>query len=555
MTRDMLCFIQNSGKKVIKYILFLLGAGFLVYCTILKIERILMVGVPFEIRELSGVKLAYDFANGVNPYGEELLKGDFPVNTNMYGFLLPLIFSLFLRISYIVGWLSDLQVCEIVTLGIELIGTVTFFDAVYMKTKKSVISLVGTILYYSCFERLCAFGGAFPDSLGMTLSAILFNVISRDERKECYRPFIYVLIIICMFYTKAYFVLLALGVAVYLLSRRAMKETICYCVEGILCGLFSMFLVDYCFPLYFSMTLAIGRANVGTNDMEYSVQQIASLLNWYVCIPLSLLILVAIIIYGCVRKKKVCIEGVININIPSRKVLVSYEMVQAICILPFVIYMGQNHGAIYTYYHQLWFPYLIAVFTVSFSAYVDMGRVCELKNLKKLFNIGSFFIIILVIASINRVQNIKRWYMVDRLSDLQKDAWISTYQLLDEYSSKGEILVDPHLANFCLERGIPTPDYGQTNEVRYQPKYENDLSSILFPEAGEICQKNINYNSEIKDKIENGDYTIICLTNGISGISVEYIEDAQNYVLLTEVGLVTGTQNWHTYVFVRKNLE
>lgn len=183
---------------------------------------ILAYNTPKEIREMNTVVFAYHFAQGDNLYAASVMDNEIPAATSVYGILVPLILAPFLRIFSFTP-LNALQICEAVTLCVEIIGAFFFYRLLYQKTSHRLLSVIGMILFYYCYWRVDAFGGAFPDQWGLTLSVILMWAICQDESREQYRPGLYAAMIIALFYIKQYFVFTVIGLCIYTFIRSKKK--------------------------------------------------------------------------------------------------------------------------------------------------------------------------------------------------------------------------------------------------------------------------------------------------------------------------------------------
>lgn len=154
----------------------------------------------------------------------------------------------------------------------------------------------------------------------------------------------------------------------------------------------------------------------------------------------------------------------------------------------------------YTYYLQLWYPYII-LYGVYFAAVFSKSAYRKLTDImwgaKKILTEISFgAICLLCICSLVRVLPS---YRCQLLSQKQRQSWRHAYDILDSCSEEGEILVSMLLSNYCIERGIATSNYGQAEYNNLQ-NLENYKSSklwrnlFLFDHTEAVLQKNIAYN-------------------------------------------------------------
>lgn len=511
-----------------------------------KLYAILCFGFPKELREYTSIKMAVDFANGVNPYALSLLEGDLPFSTNMYGFLAPLFFSPFVKLF---SFFSALQVCECIAFIIELIGILFFYKAIYLKTSRHTMAIFGSVLAYACFWRYTPFGGAYPDQFGITLCFFLIYLLTLHEKKQRYRPFAYILITVLLFYIKQYFVLTAFGVFIYLWVNDSKKSAFQYVGIGILCGLLSMCLVNTIFPLYFTETLALAHGQTSSGNVWYSLSQPIKLVMYYI-IPFSAIIIGFIL--AMIQKHKtreISIHGFLSLDFGHYKI--SYELIQLFCMFPLVFYIAQNKGTYYTYYLQLWLPYLIFTGVVMLNYLLN----CLTENtyylsIGKRILIAASFTISLLLNS--------PWILSTSISVNTEQNWNEAYDILSEYSANdGQLLVSAHLAGYCIENDKYTSEYGQA-EFNNQSNYDNWTNSLLwktlFPQAGELLHKNIDYNNRLTEAIRNGEFSCIALTNstnyGLPYDAIDTMLEDSPYILLTTLDLCTGDYIWPTYFYI-----
>lgn len=500
-----------------------------------KFLTVFAADVPRELREMNLVVFAKAFSEGRNLYQPSVLDTYIPTATNLYGFLAPLLISLFIRISEGIG-LSALRVSEITALIIECIGIWFAYKALLLRTGKAAYSLLGAIILDSCYWRYSAFGGSFPDQWGLTVGFLLTYLIIKDERDKKYHPYIYALIIILLFYIKQYFIFWLVGVGVYLMLK-SVGDFIKYAVTGIIGGIISIFAVDKMFPLYFGEVFPIAQGSTGNNSITDSLKQVIEQTVWsYKALVFFLFIFV---VYSIWERKKGKVTG----NSFRDSVFTYYEFCQMICVFPFSIIISRNEGTRYTYNLQLWWPYVI-IFALSLLPVMA----------KKLmpYRIKAGHIIVFVVIAYC-LWDCKSLIISKPLNNDQINAWDNAYEILDRYSEEGDILVSPHLSAYCLENGIETSDYGQAefNSADSLRGYlNNKLWVTLFPETERLLRNNIEYNTLILDKIYRHGYTCIALTDSARYWLDESDIIAAGYSVDTEMELVAGGETLPTVFYV-----
>lgn len=508
------------------------------YFILQKGYTIIAYNTPKELREMNTVVFAHQFAHFNNPYSYAALNNGTPPPTSIYGFIVPLLMSPFIHLFSLVH-LSSLQTCELLTLMVEVVGAVFFYRLLHRKTNHILLSIVGTILFYTCFWRCSAFGGAFPDQWGLSVSIILMDLLHVDEQKQHYRPFVYAACLIILFYTKQYFVLAAAGLCIYMYiySRKDLVRLIIY---GAIMGCASVVLIYILFPLYFSEVFPIAQGQTLTGNSSYSLNQIKMLSLYYG--PIVLFAVIGIIrkAYGMIKNRHM-------------RGIVTYELCQIIVSIVPLYKIAENQGTNYTYYLQLWYPYIILFGVVSLYELVKV--IIEYKNQivtnsKKhlIAMISLAFIYILTAYSVLRVLPSFRCTL---MTSEQQEAWNHAYNILDRYSADGEILVTMLLSEYCIENGITTSNYGQAeynNSNNLQNYKDNKIwrNVFLFGYTEELLQKNISYNQMVKDNIYNQVYNCIAIVYaGEYHLADNDFTDAGYHIIASEE-LMSGDQCWHT---------
>ena len=511
------------------------------YFTLQKGYSIISCDAPKELREMTSVAVAHQFAYGHNPYSTSVLGHDIPSVTSIYGLLVPLLMSPFIRL-FSVTHLSVLQICQLLTLIVEIIGTVVFYRLLVRKTGNNLLSLVGAVLFHTCYWRYSAFGGAFPDQWGLTLSVILADLLSADEQKKHYRPLLYAVEAIGLFYIKQYFALVLIGLCIYLFlySKQDFIKLIIY---GAALGFLSVIFIYLLFPLYFSEVFPIAHGQTITGVASYSTAQILRLSVYYGPAVLFAITGFLISIYQMIKKKHLCGE-------------VTYELCQIIFIFPPLFIIAENQGTNYTYYLQLWYPYIILYGVASASILLRhlyhkcISPMCG--NVKVLL-LKVCFVSICLLNALSIVKVLPS-YHYPSMTPKQRESWNNAYDLLDRYTSEGDILVSMVLSNYCLEHGIITSNYGQAeyNNIQNLENYKSNRlwrNIFLFDNTEEILQQNISYNQTVKNKIYDQAYRCIALVYaGEYHLAEDDLINAGYHIAASEE-LQTGTQCWYTVFY------
>ena len=530
--------LKDRKHNIVYLICYCLLSALFLSIVLHKGYTIIAYNTPKELREMNTVVFAHQFAHANNPYSYAALNNSTPPPTSIYGLIVPLLMSPFIHLFSLVH-LNSLQACELLTLAVEVAGAVFFYRLLNRKTNHILLSIIGTILFYTCYWRYSAFGGAFPDQWGLSVTIILMDLLHLDEQKQQYRPFVYAACLIILFYTKQYFVLVTAGLCIYLYiySRKDLVRLIIY---GAVMGCASVVLVYILFPLYFTEVFPIAQGQTLTGDSSYSLNQIKKLSLYYG--PIVLFAVIGIIRkgYGMIKNRRM-------------RGIVTYELCQIILSIVPLYKIAENQGTNYTYYLQLWYPYIILFGVVSLSELVDTiigykDRIMSNSGKYRITMISLVFIYILTAYSVIRVLPSFRCTLMTRE---QREAWNHAYDILDRYSADGEILVTMLLSEYCIENGIATSNYGQAeyNNADNLKNYKDNKiwrNVFLFRHTEELLQSNISYNQMVKDNIYNQIYSCIAVVYaGEYHLKDDDFTDAGYHVIATEE-LMSGDQCWYT---------
>ena len=499
-------------------------------------------GLPQELREGVAVKLAVEFAKGNNPYSVAYNEINVPI-INHYGWFTAFFLSIFLRVAKIFTIARPEIICTLVTLGIIAIGCLAMWGAAYEYSKNLFISTIASVIALSCYWRLTFNGGSFPDAYGLTLSFILMWIVEYDNKRKKYRLPLYILIVIIMFYTKQYFVLCGVGIFIWLLVHDK-RVAIRYLIYGFVSGIVSMILVNLWLPLYFTESLLYsGGTNTSDHNVEYEKMQFQVMYDSYK--PLFMILICCAIVSAMsvvVIVKKKNYE-----DLKKAKLIVRYDAVMAFLGGLACIRIGQHAGALYSYYLQIWIPYIL-----SFSL------VCANEIAKRNIKDNQYTSVLVMLLLLLVPKTCDRFYNTAYVSEENMHNWTNVYSALDKYSCGDgtKILVGDPLSFYAIERNYEAYDYG-SNEYAYYGLLNDVNPSIIsfFPRAEWLIERVENTRLEARNKIEEGAYSCLAIMQGNPcGITTDFVDKTGKYELDFEADLQTGGQVWHTYVYRAKEM-
>lgn len=522
-------FWKMENKKKESIVLFGVLIVLLVFI-VAKLLSVITYDIPQEFREATLPYFAQCWADGINLYSKETLEWAVPAATSVYGFLIPLILAPFVKIG---GWLgiSALQTCQFLTWCVEIVGVWIAYKAVILKTKDRICSLGAAVMVYACYWRYSAFGGAFPDQWGMTLMMFLMWTIAKDDSRKKIRPLLYASIVVVLYFIKQYFVFCGAGVVIYLLAR-SWRDALKFCVIGGCLGIVCLLGSYFLFPLYLAESLPNAQGSSFDGGWEYSLSQIWELASSRYS-AVSLLFIVGLVISLVDRTDR-------------KNRLASFEMCMIVGTLPLLAKMACNIGTYWTYYTEMWWPFVVI------SAFVAISRMNQMYFVKR-HTASLVFVVAVVVVSVLQASS----FLFERqLSSEEYAEWREAYSVLDSESKKGEILVSPHLADYCIKHRLATPDYGQAeyNDARSLGQFEGKrMWRTLFPVAGDILRKQIAYNKQIKENVKQRRYSCIALSKySRYEIDEQELKDS-GYGLYKTLVLKTGNdkeQAWETKFYI-----
>lgn len=235
---------------------------------------------------------------------------------------------------------------------------------------------------------------------------------------------------------------------------------------------------------------------------------------------------------------------------------VTYELCQIILNIAPLYKIAENQGTNYTYYLQLWYPYIILFGIVSLSELVEV--IIKHKNLimtnSKKYMITMVSLTFIYILTAYSVISVFPSFQCTLMTKEQQEAWDRAYDILDWYSTDGEILVTMLLSEYCIEDGISTSNYGQAeyNNLNNLKNYKDNKiwrNFFLFRHTEELLQNNISYNQMVKENIYNQVYSCIAIVYaGEYHLADSDFIDAGYHIIASEE-LMSGDQCWYTVFY------
>lgn len=535
---------NNIWATIRKYSWLLLTIIFAIIILFQMYQTISYAGIaPIEVREGVGFKYAVDFAKGINPYSLEVLSANESPAINHYGLVMTMFLSLFVRL-WPTSYVTAIRIAAYI---VKLLGCFFFAKGLYTKTNNKLISALSVFFIYALYQF-----PVYPCTWALALSYLLYWIIAVDEKNNKSRWYWYVLIIILLFYTKQYFVTLALGVLLYLIFQKSWKIALKYTLSGLIFGILSMIIINKIFPLYFTQSfLFVGTASSGATSVSYLLVQlidiIFSLFSGLFIIILSVILLL-LVAYFISRKKKETISD----EIKSFWNHISYGMITFLSMIPVLYFLGQNTGSYNRYFYELWIPYLLDV-VLCFIAFINEYYLNNKQN--NLFSsyVTKSVLAALVLFSLASVfRNFYRPYFPNAAEDEQ---WNDVYELVKQEAPTGNFFSSSVLSFYCISNDIPAYDYGSNQycDATISDKINSGWKEKLFPYATELNDKVINDRNEAYQKISEGKFDLVVLTDDLpyySGLADNL--KSGGYTEIKKENLVIGGRAWVTHFYAKK---
>lgn len=522
---------QSIWYRIITIAAFVFAFFFLYRCCNNKFDTLNAIN---EYREAADVQLTQAFLMGENPYRlDSLLEYDgesMPPVVYQYSFFNSAVCSL---VALILG--KNVVLAHYIVALLSMIGSaVIIFLFIKRKVNNYACPMVGAALTLFCHWR-AGYLSTTPNSLGIFLMLLTAYCASSGRLKERSRLIVTAVLSVLLFYTKLYFVTVALGIFVFYFMYRK-KEAWKYFGLCILTGALSIGLMMLIWPLYFTYNLyfvngmglwyipgalrfssSITDIAAGTFAMvvNLNLDALNHLFDQFRYMFITFAGLFAVLLYsaitGAIKKKKINVTPEDTLSLCT-----ILSITQGLCMLV----LGKADGMYLTYFLQLWIPFVIAAAMICADKYViaDIDGIFKDNRLP-----GIAFLIILSLVSVYlgykklplHVMTDEEKYNWQAASDYiekyeQSDYKESAYQL----NESKNVYYAPELAYIAINHNIRGYDNGHVEAaepVGYGIWKTEKLSQVIFPYAGKIAEINIDYQNKVTDRIRNREYSLVTI--------------------------------------------
>lgn len=521
---------------------------------ILSICGISVMGshIPNEYREPANFDLTLSFIKGINPYAAESLDGEVPGCVFQYG---PLFSLLTAGVHFIIPFVDVFELHYFIAFICILTAAVMAAAIAYEKSVTLAPPACVFLLTIACTWRY-GYINAVPDTLGVTLLVLIFFIETRKDM-VC-REYIEAAVSVALFYTKQYFVIIALSLFLFkfITDKRAWIKL---SVAGLIMLAASVFIVNAVCPLYFTYSLLIvhgvsGQSVAATRPL---FSKLAALPFSAVGLPvwtaaseakplpptgwafeiLQLKSLTGIFLFVFIGMAAGVVRAFLTKTprFEASRLFVIHSMVAFAALL----FLGQNDGAWLSYYLQLLMPSVIIYSFISAEKDVLDGRMTRYYK-------WAYMVLMLLMIMYTTYRVDSRLPYYDKSDSVMRE-WDKAYRYCDAYASRGDILYRAPLGINALANGRYLYDNGHEMAIHQRFLDEYNSSSFyqkVFPLGGKLMEQHIRYRDLMKEKVREGGYSLV-LTTATDGelVSVEDLEYG-GYLRIDRLTLDTG---WAAY--------
>jgi hypothetical protein len=477
------------------------------------------IAIPYQIeyREGAAQVMTQILLRGGNPFSLEYQ----PLGMNNYGIGYNL---LVLPFAKLFG--NTLMVHRGISFFFLLASLLFVARIIFLLKKDSLISVLCGLFIVVVLAGRGGLG-AFPSAMGtfLYLSGIFIPFIYSFRYPSLIAS---ALLSIMAYYTKPYFVICFLVVAVYTFVFISKRKGVVYSLF-FLCVFGFLFLwVRYGFELYFIDTF-IGNLSNENRSLRHLRGQLVELLKEFfpsIILSISLLFLNGSKFSpGALFRTKILSRSkFLQLDAPLLNLPINYFAFAFIfCFLSFIFVLGLHGGSYMTSAYQIVLPpFILWLF--------------QKLNSKSRFSIICFCLLFSNILILNNI-------LLNPSFLRQRDsvAWKNLYS----YVRDSRWVVNcPAVVSALIDIGIVPIDSGQTEYYYYIQSYPNHI--LFGPEYDAVKRHGILYRRSIRNAIRKGEFDKLILTEGYGNlISFDAVDQ---YYIKVETIAIDMPQTHQTWV-------
>ncbi len=511
-------------------------------------------GYPNEYREAANVLLTKEFMSGNNPYSLSALNGNLPPMVYLYGPLYSVIVALVGKVVHV----DVVLLHYMVTFAAILISA--FLGAWITAERTSTITapLAAFLFLITCHWRY-NYVNAVPDSMALMLMIVVFFVLTRKRFRH--KAIVCAALTLSMLLTKQYFLLIAGTVTAWLFLFEKKAESFRYLFYLAVLTAAGAFIIQWKMPLFWTYLIyfakgpgsgvagTVTRGTVKMSGEAYNFMQIMSIGGMYLMLFITETIGVVVSFF---RKRLDRVD----------LLMLGHMAVAGICLL----YIGKNDGAWLSYYLELFVPALVigAMIMIEKVMLPDSKKLAKPWGIRLKFTDGiaaelpkkewfvtayAAFYLLLVGFTILRTGT---RLPVSPLNEENYEQWEEAETLLD--ANKGDMYLYPPLAYYGIRNGIYIYNTGQPfviTEKFYNRYLESEEDKKSYPYAGEIFSSHLEYREKVKEKVRNGEYSVVTYITDYDQVFDEN-DLKEKYKPEKTLTLKTGRWSWDVQFWVLK---
>lgn len=498
--------LNKYKKEGIEYKLLTLAVLAVALFFIIKIvyAGILALPYPKEILEPANVALTNTFLEGYSPYTIASLEREIPGINYDYPFMNSLIAAAIAKIFGCNAVVAHFAVSLTSILASGVIG----WAVVSRDSKTSVAPALAGLLFMFCHWRY-GYISAAPDDLGLLFFLMTLYAVASPKIKN--KPVICGIGITLCFYTKQYFVFVAVPAFIYMLLY-SRKEAIKLFVWTVGINAAVGLIITKEWPLYWMKAFAFTYLGAGIGG-GFKLRTLIEQLDYIVFSFAALFAVVFVAAFMWIRKMKREKTGLKQIRISENDPFAVSVVSSIVMVLP-LYYTGRNDGAMITYFLQLWMPTVAVVALTCIERMLpDDSKVMNDEQIINKINVRRpvYFAVYGVIAAFTLYFGFGR-LPLHVLTAEEIANWEKAYDYTREYSENGDVFYSRSLAYDGFIRGNGEWQCGHEGEVReltISGIINSGLPIELFPHVNQLVEQNVRFRDEIMNKAESGEYSLI----------------------------------------------
>ncbi len=511
-------------------------------------------GYPNEYREAANILLTKEFLGGGNPYSLSALSGEHPPMVYLYGPLYSVVVALIGKVVPM-----DLVLLHyLVTFGMILVSA--FLGAwITAERTTSVTAPAAVFLFLITCHWRYNYVNAVPDSMALMLMIMVFFVLTRKRFRK--KAIVCAVLTLAALLTKQYFLLVAGTITAWLFLFEKKAESFKYLFYLALLGALTAFFIQWKCPLFWTYLIyfakgpgsgvagTVTRGTVKMSGEAYNFQQIMSIGGMYLMLFIAETVGVIVSFF---RKKLDRVD----------LLMLGHMAVAGICLL----YIGKNDGAWLSYYLELFVPALVIGAFIMVEKVMlpsdrmlpkpwgfDIGFIRKITfaiKAQKWFIAGytAFYLVLIGFTMFRTGTRLP----VSPMEAEDYEQWSEAEALLD--ANPGDMYLYPPLAYYGIRNGIYLYNTGQPfviTEKFYNKYQKNEEAQKNYPYAGEIFKSHLDYRDEIKEKVRNGEYSVVTYITDYDKVFDEN-DLKEKYRKEKTLTLQTGRWNWDVQFWVLK---